>query len=87
MTYEDYLRYLLISQDKYTQVIRMLDLMELNIQDKYNVNFQMKQCIVQATVYTEYKVKRLFSDIGFTRQIIRGKEDEFIVKVKQTSGY
>ena len=87
LTYEDYLRYLLISQDKYTQVIRMLDLMELNIQDKYNVNFQMKQCIVQATVYTEYKVKRLFSDIGFTRQIIRGKEDEFIVKVKQTSGY
>lgn len=87
LTYEDYLRYLLISQDKYTQVIRMLDLMELNIQDKYNVNFQMKQCIVQATVYTEYKVKRLFSDIGFTRQIIRDKEDEFIVKVKQTSGY
>lgn len=87
LTYEDYLRYLLISQDKYTQVIRMLDLMELNIQDKCNVNFQMKQCIVQATVYTEYKVKRLFSDIGFTRQIIRGKEDEFIVKVKQTSGY
>ena len=69
LTYEDYLRYLLISQDK------------------YNVNFEMKQCIVQATVYTEYKVKRLFSDIGFTRQIIRGKEDEFIVKVKQTSGY
>lgn len=87
LTYEDYLRYLLISQDKYTQVIRMLDLMELNIQDKYNVNFEMKQCIVQATVYTEYKVKRLFSDIGFTRQIIRGKEDEFIIKVKQTSGY
>ena len=87
LTYEDYLRYLLISQDKYTQVIRMIDLMELNIQDKYNVNFEMKQCIVQATVYTEYKVKRLFSDIGFTRQIIRGKEDEFIVKVKQTSGY
>ena len=87
LTYEDYLRYLLISQDKYTQVIRMLDLMELNIQDKYNVNFRMKQCIVQATVYTEYKVKRLFSDIGFTRQIIRGKEDEFIIKVKQTSGY
>lgn len=87
LTYEDYLRYLLISQDKYTQVIRMLDLMELNIQDKYNVNFQMKQCIVQATVYTEYKVKRILSDIGFTRQIIRGKEDEFIVKVKQTSGY
>ncbi len=87
LTYEDYLRYLLISQDKYTQVIRMIDLMELNIQDKYNVNFEMKQCIVQATVYTEYKVKRLFSDIGFTRQIIRGKEDEFIIKVKQTSGY
>jgi hypothetical protein len=87
LTYEDYLRYLLISQDKYTQVIRMLDLMELNIQDKYNVNFQMKQCIVQATLYTEYKVKRLFSDIGFTRKIIRDKEDKFIIKVKQTSGY
>ena len=87
LTYEDYLRYLLISQDKYTQVIRMLDLMELNIQDKYNVNFQMKQCIVQATLYTEYKVKRLFSDIGFTRRIIRDKEDKFIIKVKQTSGY
>lgn len=87
LTYEDYLRYMLISQDKYTQVIRMLDLMELNIQDKYNVNFQMKQCIVQATLYTEYKVKRLFSDIGFTRKIIRDKEDKFIIKVKQTSGY
>ena len=36
---------------------------------------------------TEYKVKRLFSDIGFTRKIIRDKEDKFIIKVKQTSGY
>ncbi len=87
LSYEDYLRYLLISQDKYIQVIRMIDLMELNIQNKYNVNFQMKQCIVQATVYTEYKVKRLFSDIGFVRQIIRSKDDEFIIKVRQTSGY
>lgn len=87
LLYEDYLRYLLISQDKTKQSIRILDIIQMNIMNKYNDKFEFKNCIIQATVNTEYMVKRVFSNLGFVRHIINYSDDKFIIKVKQTAGY
>lgn len=78
LTYEDYLRFLLFSQDKSQQIYRILDVIELNVRQKYNDNFHFSECIVGVEVYTQYEVKRLFSGINFVKGMIHDRKNFFI---------
>ena len=86
LTYEDYLRFLLFSQNKSEQIYRSLDVIELNVRKKYNNNFHFSECIVGVEVYTQYEVKRLFSGINFVRGMIHDKKN-FLIDVSGKYGY
>ena len=87
LSYDDYIRFLLFTQNKSVQIHRILDLIQMNIQKKYNDNFKINDCMLEITVYTEYRIKRLFSDVGFAKRIILYKDDKFIIKIRQTFKY
>lgn len=87
LSYEDYLRFMLFTQNKAVQVYRIMDLIEMNVQKKYNKNFHMNKCIVKISVNTEYIVKRVFSLVGYSGKLIMYKDDKFILKIKQSFGY
>lgn len=87
LSYEDYLRFLLFTQNKSEQIYRILDVIELNAKNRYNNNFSFSECIVKAEVYTQYEIKRLFSGISFIKDMIYDKKKEFLIDVTQQYGY
>lgn len=87
LLYEDYLRVFLFSQNKAMQIYRVLDVIQLNISKKYNANFKVKDCIVSVEVKSEYKVERLFTDIGFIRDMINKKNKGYLINVNQKYAY
>lgn len=87
LSYEDYLRVMLFTQDKSEQILRIMDMIEVNIQNKYNKNFKISDCMVGCSVNTEYVVKRIFSSIGYAKDYIMYKDDKFILQIKQSFVY
>lgn len=87
LSYEDYLRVMLFTQDKSEQILRIMDMIEANIQNKYNRNFEISDCMVGCSVITNYEVKRIFSNIGYAKDYIMYKDDKFIIKIKQSFVY
>lgn len=87
LSYEDYLRVMLFTQNKSDQILRIMDMIEVNIQNKYNKNFKVLECMVGCSVSTEYEVKRVFSIIGYAKDYIVYKDDKFLIKIKQSFVY
>lgn len=87
LSYEDYLRVMLFTQNKSEQILRIMDIIEVNIQNKYNKNFKVSECMVGCSVSTEYEVKRVFSIIGYAKDYIVYKDDKFLIKIKQSFVY
>lgn len=61
LTYEDYLRILLIKQNKVKQVYRTLDIIQINIANKYDEDFEISGCIEGAEVKAKFSVGKLFN--------------------------
>lgn len=61
LSYEDYLRYLLVKEDKMMIVNRTMDMIELNLQKKYNKEFKLSECISRVELECNYKANKLFS--------------------------
>lgn len=87
LSYQDYLRVMLFTQNQSEQVLRIMDVVELNVQKKYNSAFKIEDCLVGISLCTEYEVKRVFSMIGYSKDYILYKDDRFIIKIKQSFRY
>lgn len=61
LSYEDYLRYLLISENKAMQANRTMDMIQICICHKYNEKFRMEECINKVSLISDYQVKKLFT--------------------------
>ena len=85
--YRDYLRILLFSQNEAMQIGKVMDLIQLNMQKKYNDNFLISECILGSTIYAEFVIPRLFSYIGFAKEFIGDKRNSFQIRVRQKMNY
>lgn len=81
LNYENYLRCLLLMNSRQETVYRILDLIQIDMQKKYNSNFNIKDCILGISVESHFESKRIFSGLGFVKNIIFFKEDNFDFKV------
>lgn len=77
MTYEEYLLLLLVTRKQNDIVFRTMDLIQLNINKRYNVDFKMESCISSITVTAEYNYNRLFPSIGFVNQFSVNKTGQY----------
>lgn len=87
LSYQDYLRYFLYTQNKQTQIYRICDLIEMNINEKYNDQFRIQNCIVGINLSTDYNVKSLFTSFLFIRQLLKDKRDSYKLKSSQQYEY
>ena len=87
LSYEDYIRVLLFSQNKALQIYRILDVIELNMSKKYNNSFKIRDCIVNVNIKSDFKIDRLFTEIGFVKGMIKNKKKGFIFEINQEYGY
>lgn len=65
--YKGYLRILLLSQNSVQQVYRIMDIIEVNIQNKYSKSFSIKDCVYSLCIWSEYEIKRLFAIPGINK--------------------
>lgn len=87
LTYQDYLRVMLFGQNSTEQIYRIMDMIEVNVQYKYNKNFRIQECVVSAKINTKYYVKRFFSMIGYNQDFISDKRRVFEFNVEQQIKY
>ncbi len=59
--YEDYLKIFLYMQNRDEQVLRVLDLIEANLQKNYSTAFRITNCVQQLNMKSEFRIKPLFS--------------------------
>lgn len=87
LSYKEYLRVMLFTQNQSEQILRIMDMIEVNVQNQYNSNFKIQDCLVGITMDTEYELKRIFSTIGYAKDYIVYKDDKFIIKLRQSFKY
>ena len=87
LTYEDYLRYLLFSQDRGEQIFRISDIIQMNMCREYNPQFRLSECMIDIEVETNYQIKRLFTEIGFLKREIYDGSKGFVIQTTQSYGY
>lgn len=87
LSYEDYLRFFLFNEDEAIQVYRILDMIQLNMNHKYNKNFKIADCILEVEIAADYEVKRIFSELVFIKNVIADKREKFYFEVTKKYGY
>lgn len=61
LLYNEYLRYFLSLTDREIQVWRTMDVIQMDISNRYNKSFKMKDCIAEISLTSDYQIKKLFS--------------------------
>lgn len=64
LSYKEYLRFLLFAENTGKQTYKIMDIIQLNIQNRYNDDFNMAQCIYGISIKIECRVERLFTSLN-----------------------
>ncbi|SEQ17745.1 hypothetical protein SAMN02910289_01453 [Lachnospiraceae bacterium RM5] len=81
LSYKDYMRFLLLSGDTKMQTLRVMDIIELNLKNKYNEKFSFSDCVTKVWIDSEYTMNYLFLSMGFLSDFIgenKGWKNEII---------
>ena len=81
--YEDYIRFLLYGKNKATSVLRVMDMIQLEIQRKYNDTFEFADSIIKCQITTTYEMDKLYSSLPF----IVGGQDKITFDIKRKYEY
>jgi hypothetical protein len=65
-SYDEYLDMCLYLMDPFTMYFRCMDLIQLDICENVNINFQMNSCVIGADIHFTYQSKPLFSSVIMT---------------------
>ncbi len=82
LTYQDYLRLLLLKAQRPERNGRVMDLIEGVIRKEYDKGFSLQECVTELVVYAEFKAKPLFVMLPF----IKGNTKEYY-QIKGISSY
>lgn len=87
LSYKEYLRFLLFTENAGKQTYGIMDMIQLNIQNRYNDNFSICQCILGISVKIECQVERLFTSLGFIKNLISNNTNGFVIHFKASYYY
>lgn len=84
ISYEDYLKLFLYIERHENKVYRSLDLIQLNLQAKYEETFYIKNCLYGLGINTRLKLKKQFITLPFVSKILSPNSTFENVKHKVT---
>lgn len=87
LTYEDYLRVLLLMQNRKKQYFRTMDILQANMCANENENFRFKDSIAAITVRTEYVANILFPTLPPAGRILRVHKGRYLFHYEQEYQY
>lgn len=75
LEYKDYLRLLLVKEDRGIRNGRTMDLIEGVVKKKYDEGFSLDECVTELVIYTAFKSKPVFLKLPFTN--VGGENQEY----------
>lgn len=87
MSYDDYLRLFLMLQKESKLALRAMDLIQENIQLRYEDNFYFKNCLFGLQIDTTYRIPTKFLDIPFINRYIKNKGKGYSFNYQTTYSY
>ena len=87
LTYEDYIRVLLLMQNRKKQYFRTMDILQANMCANENENFRFKDSIAAVTVRTEYVANILFPTLPPAGRILRVHKGRYLFHYEQEYQY
>ena len=85
--YVTYCEILIMLQDSHNCIYRIMDLMQVNIQNKYNKNFLMTKCFQKVKVKINFKTKLLFTAMPWTVKLLSDNEGAYEYSVECSKKY
>jgi len=87
LTYESYLRVLLLAQNRTDQYYRTMDMIQADMCHNENEAFRISQCITGATVNAVYGAQPLFTDFSFVKKVLGEDAPGYTFNIIQQFSY
>ena len=87
LSYESYLRLLLLMQNTNTQYFRTMDMIQANMCLSENEDFRIDECMTGAEVGAEYSAPQLFVSFPFVRNVAGYYDGRYIYSLTQEYSY
>jgi len=87
LSYEAYLRLLLLMQNNKTQYFRTMDMIQADMCLSENEDFRISSCLTGVTVDAAYSAPQLFINFPFVRNVVGYSEDGYIYSMTQEYSY
>ncbi|MCF0230439.1 MAG: hypothetical protein HUJ76_12215, partial [Parasporobacterium sp.] len=85
--YEDYLRVMLLMQDREQQNMRTMDMIQADMCKNHNSEFRMKNCISSVKVTAVFEARQLFTAFGFVQDLVGSTPGRYGFMIDQGYSY
>jgi hypothetical protein len=87
LTYPDYLRIFLVLKGKEDLAYRSMDLIQLNLNCRYEDTFHIDKCLFGYQIIASFKIEPKFSSLTFVQKYIVGSSTGFLFSKKAAYSY
>ncbi len=87
LTYMNYCQLLLMTGDYQSILFRMMDLIQMNIQKRYQPSFQMAQCVTSVHVTAVYQIQPMFTALPWCIRLLSNDRQSYRYQVSYQNEY
>lgn len=87
LDYQNYLQILIMLENGSDCIYRIMDLIQVDIQNKYNSEFAMRECFQNFTMQAEFETKQLFTAVPLVVNILNKNEGSYKYSVRCIKEY
>lgn len=87
LDYATYCQILILLQNNSDCLFRIMDLIQINIQKRYNTQFDMSECFQGAEVVFRYQTEPLFSSMPWSIRLLNGGTAPYQYEIKCSKSY
>lgn len=87
LSYKDYLRIFLFIESQRNKRFRAMDLIQENLQLRYDNSFLMQNCLYGFSINGEFKMEEKFITLPFVRDLISAKKGSYTFQIMKEYSY
>ena len=87
LSYESYLRLLLLMQNRHKQYLRTMDIIQANMCLSENEDFRISECMTGVTIQAEYSAAQFFITFPFVSSVAGSADGEYSYSLTQDYSY
>lgn len=87
LTYTQYLQTMIMTQKTKNTVFRTMDLVQVNMQKRYNKNFLISECFGMCEVEANLRIEPVFTSLPIVSYLIGDNNESYVYKTKMEYEY